>query len=235
MRLPTRCGTLRGKHIVQLACGGAHTLALTANASVWSFGQGTYGQLGRGDTYSSLMPQLVRDIPKIVELRAGTRHSLALTQDGQQGKVFGWGLGIHGSTRIHKVDPSTYITVLPTAIQSLPLFLVNMVAAHDRTFVWGDACFYGEKEKASEESSSEAANEACSVVAAGPSFRSDNLRVVYSCHTCDFETVCPVCAHRCHYTHCIELRCDDVNPLSRACHCHESGQCRSSKNDEPSM
>ncbi|XP_058089879.1 ultraviolet-B receptor UVR8 isoform X3 [Magnolia sinica] len=56
--------------VVQISCGWRHTLAVTDRQNVFSWGRGTSGQLGHGDSVD-------QNIPKIVE---------ALSADGSSGK-----------------------------------------------------------------------------------------------------------------------------------------------------
>jgi hypothetical protein len=45
---PTLIEALREKHVVAVACGQQHCLALTADHQVYSWGLGVFGQLGHG-------------------------------------------------------------------------------------------------------------------------------------------------------------------------------------------
>lgn len=46
---PTPLPSLRRKHITQLRCGSFHTVALTEQGEVFTWGIGERGQLGHGD------------------------------------------------------------------------------------------------------------------------------------------------------------------------------------------
>ncbi|XP_075679422.1 RCC1 and BTB domain-containing protein 2-like [Dermatophagoides pteronyssinus] len=78
-----------------IACGGAHSLALTNTNQIYSWGWNEYGQLGLGDTNDRRTPSLVSfpdgsiDSP-IKNIIAGLGHSLFLLEDGQ---IFGCGYG----------------------------------------------------------------------------------------------------------------------------------------------
>lgn len=48
-----------GQKVVQISCGWRHTLAMTERKNVFSWGRGTSGQLGLGDTLDRNLPQLV--------------------------------------------------------------------------------------------------------------------------------------------------------------------------------
>lgn len=50
---------LRGKEIIDIACGGAHSAAITSNRDVYTWGKGRYGRLGHGDSEDQLKPKLV--------------------------------------------------------------------------------------------------------------------------------------------------------------------------------
>ncbi|KAF9613022.1 hypothetical protein IFM89_005456 [Coptis chinensis] len=77
--------------VISLAAGEAHTLALTGDGCVYSWGRGTFGRLGTGKEDDELFPVRVEfdktqgDRPKFVEIAAGAYHSLAL-----QGLVLLW-------------------------------------------------------------------------------------------------------------------------------------------------
>ena len=42
--------SLRGKDVVDVACGGAHSAAITASGELYTWGKGRYGRLGHGDS-----------------------------------------------------------------------------------------------------------------------------------------------------------------------------------------
>ena len=72
-----------------------HSLALSAEGTVWSCGSGGFGKLGHGDLQSQPRPKKIEALAdqRVVTLSAGTRHSLALTANGA---VFTWGEGKDG-------------------------------------------------------------------------------------------------------------------------------------------
>eukprot|EP00277_Geminigera_cryophila_P022957 CAMPEP_0179479202 /NCGR_PEP_ID=MMETSP0799-20121207/57499_1 /TAXON_ID=46947 /ORGANISM="Geminigera cryophila, Strain CCMP2564" /LENGTH=460 /DNA_ID=CAMNT_0021290711 /DNA_START=165 /DNA_END=1548 /DNA_ORIENTATION=- len=86
-----------GSPAVMVACGGSHTLVLTAGGLVWSCGDGDLGQLGHGDTAYMLVLTLVAEEvfrgEQIVMVAAGGNHSVAL---GAEGRVWTWGHGESG-------------------------------------------------------------------------------------------------------------------------------------------
>jgi alpha-tubulin suppressor-like RCC1 family protein len=61
--------TLRGKEVVDIACGGAHSAAITSTGEVYTWGKGRYGRLGHGDSEDQLKPKLVRLPPSLLALQ----------------------------------------------------------------------------------------------------------------------------------------------------------------------
>jgi len=93
--LPTKVEALAGQRVVAVSAAWQHSLALTADGSVWSWGGGGFGQLGHGDEQDQLLPKKVEAFAdqRVVATSAGTGHSLALTSDGA---VWSWGIGVYG-------------------------------------------------------------------------------------------------------------------------------------------
>jgi len=95
--VPQRVAGLDG--ITAIASGHKHHLALKRDGSVWAWGLNDCGQLGappQGGNYFETFvttPVRVEGMPKARAIAAGTRHSLALAQDGT---VFAWGVNSHG-------------------------------------------------------------------------------------------------------------------------------------------
>ncbi|XP_030193118.1 RCC1 and BTB domain-containing protein 2 isoform X1 [Gadus morhua] len=88
---PCRIAALQGASIIQVACGYAHTLALTDEGMVYSWGANSYGQLGTGNKSNQALPTLINtEKERMVEVAAcHTSHtSAARTQSGQ---VMMWG------------------------------------------------------------------------------------------------------------------------------------------------
>ncbi|KAK2846704.1 hypothetical protein Q5P01_009703 [Channa striata] len=88
---PCRIAALQGINIVQVACGYAHTLALTDEGYIYAWGANSYGQLGTGSKSNQALPTIINtDKDRMVEVAAcHTSHtSAAKTQSGQ---VLMWG------------------------------------------------------------------------------------------------------------------------------------------------
>ncbi|MBN2503832.1 MAG: InlB B-repeat-containing protein, partial [Bacilli bacterium] len=84
---------------IQVSNGGLHTIALTANGQVFTWGWNYYGQLGDGTTSSKQIPVditanfYLNEGEKIINVYALYTHSVALTDSG---RVFTWGYNTQG-------------------------------------------------------------------------------------------------------------------------------------------
>ena len=93
---PRQVGALRGTPVATVSAGDGHSLAVTADGAVFSWGVGRFGALGHGDDADQLVPKEVaalRGTP-VAAVSAGYTHSLAVTADGA---VFSWGVGSFGA------------------------------------------------------------------------------------------------------------------------------------------
>jgi len=52
--------SLRGKEVVDIAAGGAHSACITSAGELYTWGKGRYGRLGHGDSDDQARPKLVR-------------------------------------------------------------------------------------------------------------------------------------------------------------------------------
>jgi len=86
---PTRVGNeplFLGASVLMVAAGLRHTLAVTAQGEVWSWGNGDGGRLGLNDNADRQVPTLVSALAfsgaKVATVAAGTLHSAAVTESG---------------------------------------------------------------------------------------------------------------------------------------------------------
>lgn len=86
--------------VVSICCGGYHTLALTIDRQVYSWGSASFGQLGLGSDNNETTPQLVTGllqqgsgVGRTIGLAAGENHSLCVQADGA---VYSWGYSLQG-------------------------------------------------------------------------------------------------------------------------------------------
>jgi alpha-tubulin suppressor-like RCC1 family protein len=57
---PTFVDALRGVRVRQIACGSGHTVVLTTDGSVYTWGRGDDGRLGHGDNGWKYVPRLLQ-------------------------------------------------------------------------------------------------------------------------------------------------------------------------------
>jgi alpha-tubulin suppressor-like RCC1 family protein len=80
---------MAGVRVRSVAAGDIHSLALSWDGRVYSWGGNLSGQLGHGDTLARLVPTLLEGLENMLSISAAGAHSLAVTQSGS---VFSWGL-----------------------------------------------------------------------------------------------------------------------------------------------
>ena len=108
---------LAGKKIVKIAAGQGHSLALTDDGMVYTWGRNDTGQLGNNATTDVMLPVTVTvtgtpmSNKTIVEIASGARHSLAIDSSG---KVYAW--GHNGSGQLG--NNSTVNALTPVAVQA---------------------------------------------------------------------------------------------------------------------
>ena len=96
-----------------LAAGFAHSLALAADGTLWSWGDNSSGQLGDGTRTTRDDPTRVASFQSTpVAVAAGGAHSLAL---GSDGRVRAWGLNEDGQLG----DGTTTRRLVPTPVAGL--------------------------------------------------------------------------------------------------------------------
>jgi alpha-tubulin suppressor-like RCC1 family protein len=96
-----------------VAAGASHTLVATPDGVVYAWGANSNGQLGDGTTTSPrTTPTLIQGLTGIIQLAAGSSHSVALRADGTV-----WSFGYNGSgqlgdgTNNQKTSPARITTL----------------------------------------------------------------------------------------------------------------------------
>ncbi|KAH7476837.1 Ultraviolet-B receptor UVR8 [Phytophthora ramorum] len=175
---PTRVNFFRGRKVITVVAGGAHNLAtseMPQGVCVWSWGAGSYGQLGHRDTWDALIPGSVDEIrhETIRFIDAGQRHSLAISASKQ---LWLWGQGIHGDYDVPDPDASSTSILYPVKIDLPELSLISARAGRGRTFIWGDRAIEREKPRPF---GGTAAQSMCRSLPEYESLTSDSFRIVY--------------------------------------------------------
>src|SRR5205085_22511 len=79
--------------IIQVSAGSYHSLILTNNGHVYSFGNNHDGELGLGSEYNKNRPTLINNLNNIIQISAGYDYSLTLTSDVQ---IYSFGINNYG-------------------------------------------------------------------------------------------------------------------------------------------
>ena len=115
---PTSITTAFEGKVVQIAALGNHSLALTEDGRIYSWGQNNHGQVGNGrigDGYDVLSPMDITNslgLPAgthVIEVYAAWESSFALTNDG---RIFAWGANNQGQLATGDIGDKS----LPTEI-----------------------------------------------------------------------------------------------------------------------
>ncbi|MBH1969581.1 MAG: hypothetical protein I8H92_00040 [Moraxellaceae bacterium] len=100
----------------RMALGAMFTVGVKADGTVWSWGSGSSGELGRNDYNEHTdIPLIIPDMTNFVEVAVGSNHVLALRKDGT---VWSWGNNEKGQLGYKEdghIEPNYY-----RAFQKLP-------------------------------------------------------------------------------------------------------------------
>ena len=95
----------------QINTGDDHTIALDTTGHVWTWGNDTYGQLGRGTAGSATGTPAIRPMSKgtppglvYTQIQAGGNHSLAIANNGT---LYAWGDDTYGQLGDNKTGTTT--------------------------------------------------------------------------------------------------------------------------------
>ncbi|KAK3700687.1 hypothetical protein QZH41_015637 [Actinostola sp. cb2023] len=153
---------LSDKSCIAIICGHYHSLALSADQRVWSWGWGVHGQLGMGSIEDVLLPNHVTSLDdmQVAQMAAGYSHTAILTAEVMlstvnfstnklcplcrcQGQVFTFGGGLYGQLGLGKNSKHT----LPRLVESLKNEHISLlccgsfetiaVTSDQKVFNWG--------------------------------------------------------------------------------------------------
>eukprot|EP00298_Acanthocystis_sp_HF-20_P012413 c19874_g1_i1.p1 GENE.c19874_g1_i1~~c19874_g1_i1.p1 ORF type:complete len:923 (+),score=410.30 c19874_g1_i1:48-2816(+) len=142
-RTPKMIPGLHDQDIIQIECGHRHTVALSSEGSVFTWGHGGSGQLGHGDTSFQSAPRLVEALKKvpIALIAAGGSHTCALSKEG---RLYTWGENSDGQLG----HGDTNIRISPTRVEYWEREIVIHVSAglnhtacvtdSDEVYTWGN-------------------------------------------------------------------------------------------------
>lgn len=142
-------GLLDGKYVIAIAAGDYHSMALTDDGKVYTWGENYIGQLGDGtvddviEPYGKTLPVQVQGLPSdkvVMAIAAGHRHSVAVTSDGH---VWTWGWNYFGQLGwgSYNNDPHPVPAEIPdfANIQTVAGGMYHTLALTDdnKVYAWG--------------------------------------------------------------------------------------------------
>ncbi|XP_003467557.1 probable E3 ubiquitin-protein ligase HERC6 isoform X1 [Cavia porcellus] len=148
--IPQKIKALTGIKIIQISCGYYHSLALSKDGQVFSWGKNSHGQLGLGQEFpSQASPQRVRSLEGIplAQVAAGGAHSFALSLSGTS---FGWGNNSAGQLAFsgNNVLVQSYKPRSVGALKNLGVVYIScgyehtaVLTQNDQVFTFGDNSF----------------------------------------------------------------------------------------------
>ncbi len=142
---PTYVDALRGVGVKQIACGSGHTVVLTGEGEVYTWGRGDDGRLGHGDNGWKYVPRLTHSLTGqiITHVTCGSYHTAAVSSNGD---LYTWGGGMYG--KLGHGNESGHST--PRRVEALVGLSVIDIACGSRhtAVVTNKGCLYtwGDKE-----------------------------------------------------------------------------------------
>ncbi|XP_066534817.1 probable E3 ubiquitin-protein ligase HERC3 [Hoplias malabaricus] len=106
--VPCHIKFLRTQKVVYISCGEEHTAALTKDGGLFTFGNGSRGQLGHDSTNNEPLPRRVLELmgTEVSQITCGKHHTLAYVPSTGLVYAFGCnaygqlGLGVRGNAKI---------------------------------------------------------------------------------------------------------------------------------------
>ncbi|XP_050454237.1 uncharacterized protein LOC126852967 isoform X1 [Cataglyphis hispanica] len=127
--------------IVDAVAGQYHSVALTADGRVFTWGWGVHGQLGHGNTDERITPSLVTALLGVIVrcISAGYAHTLALSVDGV---VYAFGSNVLGQLGIGGNNAKSSVPTkvsLPDGITLISTRYFHNLALSDtnKLYIWG--------------------------------------------------------------------------------------------------
>lgn len=154
LNTPTFVDTFQFKNgkckIVKIAAGYHHSLALTDDGMIYTWGYGEVGQLGHGNSNKRVLtPKCIEGLNniKFVDISASEHHTLALTDDG---KVYAWGLNrfnqLGYSTGENTYQSTPKLVPIQSSITSISAGTSHSIAVSSdgALYYWGRYVLSGE-------------------------------------------------------------------------------------------
>ncbi|XP_059449952.1 RCC1 domain-containing protein RUG3, mitochondrial isoform X3 [Corylus avellana] len=142
---PKPIPSLEDVRVIQIASGGYHSLALTDDGKVVSWGHGGHGQLGHSSIQNQKVPLLIEALSNehVVYIACGGSSSAAITD---KGKLYMWGnakdsqLGVPGLPEVQPCPIEVNFLVEDDGLGSHNVISVAVGASHAMCLVMRSAC-----------------------------------------------------------------------------------------------
>ncbi|KAL1140940.1 hypothetical protein AAG570_000868 [Ranatra chinensis] len=140
-------GVIASKVVVEVTCGSHHTVALTNEGEVYSWGQNKCGQIGSGVNSNQWSPRRVNSSiggKFIIGIACGQMSSIAVTNNGE---VYGWGYNGNGQlgigNNVNQLNPCRVMALSNTVIVKVVCGLSHTLALSDegKVYGWGSSSY----------------------------------------------------------------------------------------------
>ncbi|XP_072351455.1 probable E3 ubiquitin-protein ligase HERC4 [Scyliorhinus torazame] len=114
---PNLVKLLKCKKTIHISCGEEHTAVLTKDGLVFTFGAGSYGQLGHNSTKDEIKPRLVGYLfgKRVSQIACGSYHTLVFV--ASSGEIYSFGRGENG--QLGNQETSDQLVPLPVNITDI--------------------------------------------------------------------------------------------------------------------
>uniref|UniRef100_A0AAR2IIL5 HECT domain-containing protein n=1 Tax=Pygocentrus nattereri TaxID=42514 RepID=A0AAR2IIL5_PYGNA len=129
--VPCHIKFLRSQKVVYISCGEEHTAALTKDGGLFTFGNGSRGQLGHDSTNNEPLPRRVLELmgTEVSQIACGKHHTLAFVPS--TGLVYAFGCNAHGQlglgTRGHAKIPMPVRNIQPPYLSNTERYSINRI------------------------------------------------------------------------------------------------------------
>ena len=112
---PKNVSALAAMHVTHISAGRAHSLAVTEQGALYTWGCGKDGKLGHGGVEAEWLPRRVSSMltVSVIQASCGREHTSAVTGAGW---LFSWGRGVRGKLGVgseEDIDRPARVTRLP--------------------------------------------------------------------------------------------------------------------------
>uniref|UniRef100_A0AAY4AK92 HECT domain-containing protein n=1 Tax=Denticeps clupeoides TaxID=299321 RepID=A0AAY4AK92_9TELE len=121
--VPCHIKFLRSQKVVYISCGDEHTAALTKDGGLFTFGNGSRGQLGHDSINNEPLPRRVVELmgTEVSQIACGRHHTLAFVPSS--GLVYAFGCNAFGQLGTH----STVSSKTPLPIRKFEHYTISRI------------------------------------------------------------------------------------------------------------